>query len=166
MGQPYVGECRLVGFNFAPAGWALCQGQTIPISQNDTLFALIGTTYGGDGQSTFDLPDLQGRAPIHQGSGLVIGEKAGTETVTLTIQQIPVHSHTSTGSGSNGNSNLVQGAVLAASPTQVYTNQGANTPMNANSISSAGGNQPHENLQPYLTMSWIISLYGVYPSPT
>src|ERR1700686_4885449 len=114
MGQPYVGECRLVGFSFAPQGWMMCQGQLLPISEFDTLFNLIGTTYGGDGQSTFGLPDLQGRTPIHQGTNpgtgtsYVIGEKSGVETVTITTQQLPVHSHPPIASGNNGNSNFPQ----------------------------------------------------------
>jgi len=172
MSSPYVGELRLVGFNFAPVGWATCQGQTIPISENDTLFNLIGTTYGGDGQSTFQLPDLQGRVPIHQGTALgqtfVIGQSGGTESVTLTTQQMPAHRHPLVASSANGNTNLLQNQVLAGVSNPAYNavtpNPGAT--MNAGSITNAGGSQPHSNLQPYLVINWIIALYGVYPSPT
>jgi microcystin-dependent protein len=174
MGQPFVGEVRLVAFNFPPNGWMMCQGQLLPISENETLFNLIGTTYGGDGQSTFQLPDLQGRVPIHQGNGpggvnFTIGEKAGVESVTLTTQQIPIHSHPLLGSSANGNSNFPQGNVLAANPTFVYVTTGppnANKAMNAVAITPQGGSQPHDNLQPYLTMSWVISLFGIFPSQT
>jgi microcystin-dependent protein len=170
MSSPFVGECRLVGFNFAPVGWAMCQGQLVPISDNQTLFQLIGTTYGGDGQNTFGLPDLQGRVPIHFGSNLgvtfSIGQKGGVEAVTLSSPQMPIHNHPLMASSANGNSNFVQGNVLAANATQVYVNNP--TPlraMNPSAITSVGGSQPHDNLQPYLTMSWIISLVGIYPSP-
>jgi microcystin-dependent protein len=173
MSSPFIGECRLVGFNFPPNGWQTCQGQLLPIAENDALFNLIGTTYGGDGQSTFALPDLQGRAPIHQGTGpggtgFTIGEKAGVETVTLTTQQLPVHTHTPIGSKDNGNTNLLNNAVLSANSTKVYNAIGASpgTPLNANAVTPQGGSQPHENLQPYLTMNWVISLFGVFPSPT
>ena len=171
MGQPYVGECRMVGFNFPPSGWALCQGQLVPISEFETLFNLIGTTYGGDGQTNFQLPDLRGRAPIHQGTGpgqsFSVGQNGGVEQVTLTIQTIPAHSHPLMGSSSNGNSNLVQNNILAGNATQVYRT-GTNPPgvMNASSITFTGGNQPHNNLQPFLVINWVISFFGVYPSPT
>jgi len=171
MSQPYVGECRLIGFNFAPAGWMFCQGQTIPISEYDTLFNLIGTTYGGDGQQTFGLPDLRGRVPIHQGTNLgttfVIGSPGGVENVTLTTQQLPIHNHSLLASGNNGNTNLAQNAVLAASPTKIYvaTAPNPNRAMNNAAITPTGGSQAHNNLQPYLAMNWIISLFGIYPSP-
>jgi microcystin-dependent protein len=164
---PYVGECRLVGFNFAPAGWMICQGQVIAIDQNTTLFQLIGTTYGGNGQTTFNLPDLQGRAPVHQTTGFVVGQVGGSEGVNLTTQQLPVHGHPLLGSSINGTSNNFANAVLAQCPTPVYVaNHAPDKAMNGLSVSNTGGSQPHENRQPYLTMTWIISLYGVYPSPT
>jgi microcystin-dependent protein len=171
MSQPYVGECRLVAFNFAPAGWMQCQGQNLPISENETLFNLIGTTYGGDGQSTFNLPDLQGRTPLHfgtnQGVVFTVGEKAGVESVTLTTQQMPTHNHPLLASSVNGNSNFPQSNVLAGNPTFIYVKTGASPThaMNPAAITSVGGSQPHENLQPYLTMTWIISLFGIFPSP-
>ena len=167
MSQPYVGECRLVGFNVQVNGWNFCNGAIIPISENDTLFNLIGTTYGGDGQQTFALPDLQGRVPVHQGPGFVIGQKAGVETVTLTTNQIPIHSHPPIGSAATpGTTTLVQNQLPAGnSSTKPYVNQSAvTTAMNAAMIGQAGGNQPHENMQPFLVMNWIISLFGVFPS--
>ncbi|HZU29427.1 MAG TPA: tail fiber protein [Bryobacteraceae bacterium] len=168
MSSPYVGECRLVAFNFAPAGWAYCQGQLVAIAENDVLFQLLGTTYGGDGQETFALPDLRGRVPIHQGPGFPLAQVGGVETVTLSTQQIPAHTHTLMGSGNNGNTNLLSNSVLAVTATPVYDggSPNANTPMNAQAIQPVGGSQPHENLQPYLALNWIISLYGIFPSQT
>jgi microcystin-dependent protein len=169
MSQPFIGECRPVGFSFAPAGWAMCQGQLMPISENDTLFNLIGTTFGGDGQETFAMPDLQGRVPIHQGSNagqtFQVGEKAGVESVTLIAQQIPIHNHQIIVAGGNGNANIMQNQYLAGASTKVFTaNPVLDSNMNANSLTQVGGSQPHENLQPYLTISWIISLFGIFPS--
>src|SRR5437899_1893250 len=120
MAQPYVGEIRMFAGNFAPAGWMFCEGQLLPISEYETLYNLIGTTYGGDGQSTFALPDLRGRTPIHQGGGFTLAENGGVEEVTLTVAQIPVHSHTLIGSSANGNTNLLQAAVLSANNTKIY----------------------------------------------
>ncbi|MBC7604893.1 MAG: phage tail protein [Ramlibacter sp.] len=172
MAQPYVGEIRLFAGNFAPAGWMFCSGQILPISENDTLFNLIGTTYGGDGQSTFALPDMQSRIPIHQGNGYVLAETAGVESVTLTVQQMPAHNHTPIASTNGGNVLSPANAVLAA-PTSSqaglmsYSAPGtANVPMVGSEITSVGGNQPHDNMQPYLCISYIISLFGVFPSPT
>jgi microcystin-dependent protein len=171
MSQPYVGECRMFGGNFAPAGWMFCAGQLLPISEYETLFNLIGTTYGGDGQSTFALPDLQGRVPIHMGAGpgqtFVLAQNGGVEEVTVTVNQIPQHTHPMLASNSIGTSAFVQNNVLATAPsTQAYvkTNPALDTPLKAQSITSDGGNQPHNNLQPYLTISWIISLFGIFPS--
>lgn len=172
MGEPYVGEIRMFGGTFAPSGWALCQGQLMPISENDTLFNLIGTTYGGDGQETFGIPDLQGRLPVHQGQGpglsqtYQIGEKFGVETVTLTTQTIPVHNHALLATTEIGQNAQPQGGMFA----QTSTGQLYNEPldplvnMNANMLQPVGGNQPHENLQPYLCINFIISLFGVFPS--
>jgi len=153
--------------NFAPAGWMFCEGQLLPISEYETLFNLIGTTYGGDGQSTFGLPDLRGRTPIHQGNGFTLAQNGGAEQVTLTVSQIPAHTHALLGSSGNGNTNLLQNQVLAANPTQVYAQGVApTTAMSPSSVTSTGGNQPHDNLQPYLCVDWIISLFGVFPSQT
>ena len=163
MGEPFVGEIRIFGGSFAPAGWAFCNGQLMAIAENDTLFTLIGTTYGGDGQSTFGLPDLQGRIPIHQGSVFVLGEKSGVETVTLTTNQIPSHNHVAacqSGLGSQAPGN----GLWAASLSNIYTDAAPGVPMNPSSIGPAGGSQPHDNMMPYLTVSFIISLFGVFPT--
>jgi microcystin-dependent protein len=165
MGQPFVGECRLVGFNFAPVGWQTCQGQTLSISDNNALYTLIGTTYGGNGQTTFVLPNLQGRVPLHQGPSFVVGQYGGSETVALTTQQLPSHNHPLSGSSINGVSNNIQGTVLAASATPVYVaNPNPGETMGASAVTNLGGSQPHDNLQPYLALNWIISLFGVFPS--
>lgn len=172
MGEPYVGEIRMFAGSFAPAGWAMCQGQLMPISENDTLFNLIGTTYGGDGQETFGLPDLQGRAPVHMGQGpgisqnYVIGEKAGVESVTLTTNQIPIHTHSFVASSDAGQSAQPQNALFALLPTgNLYTQpQQPAVNLNSNMLSAAGGSQPHENIQPYLCITFIISLFGVFPT--
>jgi microcystin-dependent protein len=168
--MPYVGEIRMVGFNFAPAGWMLCQGQTLPIDQYDTLFNLIGTTYGGDGQTTFNLPDLSSRLPMHMGTGgglssRVIGQSGGVEQVTLSTQQIPGHSHipNATVSGSTPDpTNNVWGGFSSAQ----YSDQPPNAQMASNAAQPTGGSQPHDNMIPFLVISFIISLFGVYPSPT
>jgi microcystin-dependent protein len=156
---PYVGQLALFGFNFAPAGWYLCDGSLVPIAENETLFNLIGTTYGGDGQETFALPDLRGRAPVHAGGAHVPGELGGVETVTLTSTQIPAHTHTLAGGG----------AQTTNQPTNAYPADdgqfGAASGSYLLPASSAGGSQPHENMQPYLVMTWCISAFGVFPSP-
>lgn len=169
MSSPFIGEIRMFGGNFAPAGWAFCDGSLQAISQNDALFNLIGTTYGGDGTSTFALPDLRGRIPIHMGTGssgttYVIGQRAGTETVTLTTNQIPSHSHVPQGSSASGNQPSPAGGVWAASSLNEYTATAADTNMNASTIGLDGGSQPHGNLMPYLAINFIISLFGIFPS--
>jgi microcystin-dependent protein len=167
MAQPYVGEIRMFAGNFAPAGWMFCEGQLLPISENETLFNLIGTTYGGDGQSTFGLPDLRGRLPIHQGNGFVLAETGGVEEITLTISQIPAHSHPFLASTSPAESAMPAGNVPAeSSQLALYMDDTPNQPMNAQSITSTGGSQPHNNFQPYLCVDFIISLFGIFPSPT
>lgn len=175
MGQPFIGEIRMFAGNFPPNGWMFCEGQLIPISENDALFTLIGTTYGGDGQSTFALPNLQSRVPMHAGNGpdgvnYQLAEAAGVETVTLSTQQIPVHTHTPIAS-TTGQVALPTGGVMAtAQSTQtgvrVYAPPPAAPPavqMNAASITPAGGSQPHENCQPFLCINYIISLFGIFP---
>jgi microcystin-dependent protein len=167
----------MFGGNFAPAGWAFCSGQLMPISENETLFNLIGTTYGGDGQETFALPNLQSRVPIHQGPGFVIGQAAGAETVTLTTNQIPAHSHNpmaqsnpGTGSVKDPGSNVLADDVLGSTPDPLvyaYAAAGANQRTLASSaVASSGGSQPHDNMIPFLCVNFIISLFGVYPSQT
>jgi microcystin-dependent protein len=172
MSNPYVGEIRIFGGNFAPAGWAFCDGSLLPISENEILFNLIGTTYGGDGQSTFALPDLRGRLPVHMGTGaglspFVIGQSGGVETVTLTTSQIPGHSHALLASGDNASASAAAGNVLAQTPTYTpYIAASADTPLNAQSIAATGGSQPHSNFQPYLCVNFIISLFGIFPTQT
>lgn len=168
MAQPYVGEIRIFAGNFAPAGWMFCEGQLLPISENETLFQLIGTTYGGDGQSTFALPDLRGRIPIHQGNGFILAETGGAEEITLTVNQIPAHSHPYLASTSPGIASNAQGAVLSSSPSALLflEGQAPDTNMSATAIGPVGGSQPHTNFQPYLGVDFIISLFGIFPSPT
>jgi microcystin-dependent protein len=167
--SPFIGEIRMFAGNFAPAGWAFCDGQEIPISENDALFTLIGTTFGGDGESTFALPDLQGRVPIHQGTGpglaaYAIGESAGVEDVTLTTQQIPNHAHAWQASTGQGASNTPANNVTGSPPVMKLYRIGApSDPMSPTIIQPAGGSQPHENMQPYLTINFIISLFGEFP---
>lgn len=167
MSLPFIGEIRLFGGNFAPVGWAFCNGQLLPISEHDALFALIGTTYGGDGQTTFGLPDLQGRSPVHQGSlsgtTYVMGEAAGVETVTLTTQQIPAHSHRPT-AGASPNSTSPAGATWSTQAQLAFATGAPGTPMAAGAMQPAGGSQPHDNMPPYLAISYIIALEGVFPS--
>lgn len=167
MAQPYVGEIRMFAGNFAPAGWMFCEGQLIPISEYATLFNLIGTTYGGGGQSTFALPDLRGRIPIHQGSGFILAETGGVEEVTLTVNQIPAHSHPMLASADQTTvpnvSGNVLGAPLTATPLFAATPNFALSPQ---AVTSVGGSQPHTNFQPYLCVDFIISLFGIFPSPT
>ena len=166
MADPFVGEIRMFGGSFAPQGWAFCNGQLVQISQYDALFNLIGTTYGGDGQSTFALPNLQGRVPVHQGATFVMGQAAGAETVTLTLNQMPQHSHTLQASMNPGNQTNPPGNALAAVVAgSAYVQGIANVALASGSVSPApGGSQPHGNLQPYLCVSFIISLFGIYPS--
>ena len=166
MAQPYVGEIRMFAGNFAPAGWMFCEGQLLPISENETLFQLIGTTYGGDGESTFALPDLRGRIPIHQGNGFILAETGGAEEITLTVNQIAAHSHPMLGSNGGATAKAPTGAVFGVAQGDVYTSSFTALAMNAQSISSTGGSQPHTNFQPYLCVDFIISLFGIFPSPT
>ncbi len=167
MAQPYVGEIRMFAGNFAPAGWMFCEGQLLPISEYETLFNLIGTTYGGDGQSTFALPDLRGRLPLHFGNGFTLAETGGVETVTLTVPQIPAHSHPFLASTNNATTTNAAGNIPATTPNYTpYIAANANTAMNAQSVSSTGGSQPHNNFQPYLCVDFIISLFGIFPSQT
>jgi microcystin-dependent protein len=170
MGSPYIGEIRMFAGNFAPQGWALCQGQLMAIAENDALFNLIGTTYGGDGQETFGLPDLQGRAPVHMGTGpglqsYTIGQEGGVESVTLTLQQMPTHTHPVVATTNSGTDALPQNKVPAAGEgNRIYLAAGPDTNIAATAVTPVGGSQPHENLQPYIVVTYIISLYGVYPT--
>jgi microcystin-dependent protein len=170
MGSPYIGEIRMFGGNFNPSGWSFCDGSLMAIAENDTLFNLIGTTYGGDGQTTFALPDLRGRVPMHVGSGAPLAQTGGTETVTLTTQQIPSHNHnalaTATGSVLSPSGAIPAVALSSEQGLQVYGPTTPTTALVGTSIQNDGGNQPHENLQPYLCVNFIIALYGIYPSQT
>lgn len=173
MAQPYVGEIRMFAGNFAPAGWMFCEGQLLPISENETLFQLIGTTYGGDGQSTFALPDLRGRLPIHFGTGpggstYQLAETGGAEEVTLTTSQIPAHSHPMLASSSGGTTGTASNGVYATTVGfNLYVDADpGNTAFNPGTVGSVGGSQPHTNLMPYLCVDFIISLFGIFPSPT
>jgi microcystin-dependent protein len=180
MSQPYVGQILIFGGNFAPVGWAFCSGQLMSIADNDALFQLIGTTYGGDGEQTFALPDLQGRAPMHMGQGpgvsqnYIIGEAAGVESVTLTQQQIPTHNHlVQVRTGVAGNTSAPSNSSVLADEFQSQANAAfvyaANNGLNqvtlaSQTIAPSGGSQPHENRQLFLTLNFIISLFGVFPS--
>ena len=171
MAQPYVGELRMFGGTFAPAGWAFCDGALLPISENETLFNLIGTTYGGDGQSTFALPNLCGRLPMHMGTAssgntYQLAETGGVEQVTLTVQQIPQHNHAPLAVAGSGNQSTPQNGVWAGAASSIYTSNAPSAPVNATLGQSTGGSQPHDNLMPFLAVSFIISLFGIYPSPT
>jgi microcystin-dependent protein len=171
MGTPYVGEIRMFAGNFAPAGWAFCQGQSLAISENDVLFNLIGTTYGGDGQNTFNLPNLASRVPVHMGTGggssYIIGQSAGVEAVTLTTPQIPAHSHTPLCNSGDGTQNSPSNGVWAQQTQNApYSNVAPTVQMANNAIGATGGSQPHDNMVPYLVINFIISLFGVFPSPT
>lgn len=170
MAQPYVGEIRMFAGNFPPVGWMFCEGQLLPISENETLFQLIGTTYGGDGESTFALPDLRGRIPIHQGNGFILAETGGAEEITLTVNQIPAHSHALLAT-------IDAAAATAPSPSVVFarnvnpaiTPYGSDNPSTTlvpSTVGPVGGSQPHTNFQPYLCVDFIISLFGIFPSPT
>jgi microcystin-dependent protein len=169
MSQPFVGEIRMFAGNFAPAGWAFCDGQPLPISENETLFTLIGTTYGGDGQETFNLPNLQSRVPIHAGNGFTLGETGGVESVTLTIQQIPSHNHPATCKGgvNTGNSATPANNVWASqSSFGIYTTDFSSpVQMNPGVMQPVGGSQPHENMIPFLAVNFILSLFGLFPNP-
>ncbi len=168
--EPYIGQIMAFGGTFAPQGWALCDGSLLPISQYDALFSLIGTTYGGDGQTTFALPDLRGRAALHQGQGpglgnYILGQSGGAEAVTLTANQLPPHSHPVLGYSGGGDNAHPSGAVWAASSTNLYTaGAAANAAMEATSIAPSGGSQPHDNMLPFLTLNFCIALEGIYPS--
>jgi microcystin-dependent protein len=170
MGSPYVGEIRMVGFNFAPQGWSLCNGQTISIAQNEVLFDLIGTTYGGDGQTTYNLPDLQGRAPIHQGTNsgtpYVMGQRAGVETVTLTQGQLPAHTHQAAAT-TGATSVDPTGKLWSTDPNgnvAAYNTAGSGQNLLAAAISITGSSLPHENIQPFQVINFVISLFGIFPT--
>ena len=170
MSDPFVGEVRIFAGNFAPAGWAFCNGAAMPIAENEVLFTLIGTTYGGDGEETFNLPDLQGRVPMHNGQGpgisqtYQLGENGGVESVTLSTNQIPVHNHAWVATTDPGQGVAPANQLISSNPTVLmYRPSTPTSPMNAGCITPVGGSQPHDNMQPYLCMGYIISLFGIFP---
>lgn len=164
MSEPFLAEIRIVSFAFAPRGWALCNGQVLPINQNQALFSLLGTTYGGDGRTTFALPNLQGRMPIHLGSGFNLGQAAGEPTHTLTVGEMPSHSHTVVGSSNNADQASPGGNFWAVGSTAIYATQ-PDSSLAPQSVASVGGGQPHPNWSPYLTLNFVIALQGIFPSP-
>jgi len=164
MSDPFVGEIRMFAGNFAPVGWHFCDGALLPISENDTLFVLLGTYYGGDGEETFGLPNLQGRFPMHVGGTYpVMGEMAGVEEVTLTTQQIPAHSHPVIASEGTADQLSIANNLPAEAAKRFYVSPGTAAAMSPNAVAASGGSQPHENMQPFLAMNFIISLYGLFP---
>lgn len=166
MAEPFLSEIRLMSFAFAPQGWALCNGQLLSINQNQALFSLLGTTFGGDGQTNFALPDLRGRVPIHAGGGHGLGERGGEQAHTLSIAEIPAHDHVLNATTLTGNTPLPTNNLPADSPSQLYASPGNLAPLEPNSVASAGGSQAHLNMQPFLTLSFCIALQGIFPSPT
>jgi len=183
MGTPFLGEIKMISWNFAPKGWTFCNGQLLPINQNQALFAILGTTYGGNGQTNFALPNLQGRTPLHVGDGITLGQTGGTPSVTITISTLPAHNHVPTANSSAGNTNTPDSTVAptgnrvlsqsdgsTGSPAQpfgvnIYSSQQApNTTLAPSSVTNVGGSQPHENMSPYLTINFVIALQGVFPS--
>jgi microcystin-dependent protein len=166
MAEPFLSEIRIMSFVFAPKGWALCNGQLLPINQNQALFSLLGTTYGGNGQTNFALPDLRGSTPIHEGSGFTLGQRGGEAAHTLTISELTTHVHLVNASSSDGNNVIPTNNVLASSLNQSYrAPDQALTTFIPPTVSNTGGSQPHENMQPYLTLSFCIALQGIFPSP-
>ena len=163
MSEPFLSEIKIVSFNFPPKGWALCNGQTLPINQNQALFALLGTTYGGNGQTTFQLPNLRGQVPIHMGNGHTLGEKAGTTSVTINMQTMPMHIHFLTAADTNATVPIPTGNVLAQS-NNLYTAAANLVALDPSSVTSVGGSQPHNNMMPYLVLNFIIALQGIFPS--
>ncbi len=164
MAEPFLSELRLMSFVFAPKGWALCNGQLLPINQNQALFSLLGTTFGGDGRVNFALPDLRGRSPIHVGNGHTLGEKGGAQAVTITQQTMAMHTHQMNATTNNGDTNLPGGNILA-SAANVYGPPNALTTLVAGTVTNTGGSQAHLNMQPFLTLSYCIALQGIFPSP-
>lgn len=166
MSEPFLAQLMLCSFNFAPKGYAQCNGQLMPINQNQALFSLLGTVYGGDGRVTYGLPNLQGRTPVGQGNGIVLGELAGQESHTLTQSEVPQHIHPLTGSGAAANGAVPGGSIFATTTgnTTPYTAAANLVALNPQTISFVGGSQPHENRQPFLVMNWVIALSGIFPS--
>lgn len=163
MAEPFYAEIRIVSFNFPPKGWAFCDGQLLPINQNQALFSLLGTSFGGDGRTNFALPDLRGRVPIHVGGGHTLGERGGAQAHTLSIAELPPHVHTASGSTADGDVPTPTGAVLASSPVKIYAAPTSLTMIAPNTIANVGSSQAHLNMQPFLTLSFCIALQGIFP---
>ena len=164
MAEPFLSEIRIMSFVFAPKGWALCNGQLLPINQNQALFSLLGTTFGGDGRVNFALPDLRGRIPIHVGSGHTLGERGGEQAHTLSIAELPTHTHVANGTSATGNTNIPTDKVLAAA-NNLYTSPTNLTSLSPTTVTNVGGSQAHLNMQPFLTLNFCIALQGIFPSP-
>lgn len=165
MSEPFLGELKVISWNFPPKGWAFCNGQLLPINQNQALFSLLGTTYGGDGQVNFALPNLQGRSPTHMGNGFVLGQRGGESTHTLNVSEIPTHTHTVAVASGTGTSQAPAGNYWASLATaNPYSNATPNTTMSPSAIASVGGSQAHDNMPPYLVLNIIIALQGIFPS--
>ncbi|MER9164956.1 tail fiber protein [Mesorhizobium sp. M0715] len=165
MAEPFLSEIRIMSFVFPPKGWALCNGQLLPINQNQALFSLLGTTFGGDGQVNFALPDYRGRIPVHVGSGHTLGERGGEQSHTLSISEIPTHVHVAQASTNTGSSQDGAGNVLGVVPGRLYSDFANVTTLSPSTITSIGGSQAHLNMQPFLTLSFCIALQGIFPSP-
>jgi microcystin-dependent protein len=165
MAEPFLSEIRIMSFQFAPKGWALCNGQLLPINQNQALFSLLGTTFGGDGRVNFALPDLQGRTPIHVGRGHTLGEKGGEQAHTFSIAEVPIHTHVLSGGSSNGTQQIPVGNLFAATPNQLYHGADSLVALAAGTVANVGGSQAHLNMQPMLTLNFCIALQGIFPSP-
>jgi microcystin-dependent protein len=165
MAEPFLSEIRIMSFGFAPKGWAQCNGQLLPINQNQALFSLLGTTYGGDGRVNFGLPNLQGNVPIHMGSGFTLGQKGGEQAHTISIAELPTHVHVANATNANGTAAVPGGAVLGA-VNNAYSQPTNLTSINPATISNAGGSQAHLNMQPFLTLTFCIALQGIFPSQT
>lgn len=166
MAEPFLSEIRICSFNFPPKGWALCNGQLLPINQNQALYALLGTTYGGDGRVNFALPDLRARVPIHVGGTHPLGERGGEQAHTLTISELPAHSHVAQGSAGPGTQNIPANLMFAQRTAEIYRSPSSPSAMYAGTLTNAGGSQAHLNIQPFLTLSFCIALQGIFPSPT
>jgi len=162
--EPFLGEIKIISWNYPPKGWSFCNGQLLPINQNQALFSILGTTYGGDGRQTFGLPNLQGRTPVHVGDGIVLGELGGETAHTLNISEIPAHNHVPVGSSTQASDTSPAGNLWALDGSKPYAANSDNTAMNPTSLLPTGGNQPHENMSPYLVLNFIIALQGIFPS--
>lgn len=166
MAEPFLSEIRIMSFVFAPKGWALCNGQLLPINQNQALFSLLGTTFGGDGRVNFALPDLRGRVPIHVGNGHTLGERGGAQTHTLSIAELPAHTHPVRASSNEGDSSVPTSRLPASAPVDLYAAPGNGVALAGGMVTSTGGNQAHLNMQPFLTLNFCIALQGIFPSPS